>query len=229
MSRRSRSPGANACWASCWRASSCSAGCGATSWQRRRRSRWLLVGYASVGAAGVLALVMGVDYLTDPVDLGPLVLSIVGVAGFRVGASGAASARSAATPPVGASTARAAAARSSRRVHGAESPGGWAPPTAPLAGRSSGFAELARADSPRTRAERGWSSRRCPGRRAGPGRWSAAARGPQPAVPGAPRSPPPPAHRLRARRGRGPSRVCAHLGHRRIRPRPLMAPRSSPR
>lgn len=53
------------------------------AWQRGRRSRWVLAGYASVGAAGALALVMGVDYLTDwfdPVDLGPLVLSIVGAA-----------------------------------------------------------------------------------------------------------------------------------------------------
>ena len=51
--------------------------------QRRRRSRWAVAGYAGVGAAGVLALVMGVDYLTewfDPVDLGPLVLSLLGVA-----------------------------------------------------------------------------------------------------------------------------------------------------
>src|SRR5919106_842578 len=61
------------------------------AWQRRRRSRWVLVGYASVAAAGVLALVMGVDYLTDwfdPVDLGPLVLSIVGAA-FTLAALGA--------------------------------------------------------------------------------------------------------------------------------------------
>jgi hypothetical protein len=61
------------------------------AWQRRRRSRWVLAGYASVGAAGALALVMGVDYLTDwfdPVDLGPLVLSIVGAA-FTLAALGA--------------------------------------------------------------------------------------------------------------------------------------------
>ena len=53
------------------------------AWQRRRRSRWALTGYAGVGAAGALALVMGVDYLTDwldPVDLGPLVLAIAGAA-----------------------------------------------------------------------------------------------------------------------------------------------------
>ena len=49
--------------------------------QRRRRSRWVVAGYAGVAAAGMLALVMGVDYLTDwfdPVDLGPLVLSLLG-------------------------------------------------------------------------------------------------------------------------------------------------------
>jgi len=56
------------------------------AWQRSRRSRWVVVGYASVSAAAALGLVMGVDYLTDwfdPVDLGPLVLSIVG-AGFTL-------------------------------------------------------------------------------------------------------------------------------------------------
>jgi hypothetical protein len=61
------------------------------TWQRRRRSRCVLAGYAAVGAAGALALVMGVDYLTDwfdPVDLGPLVLSIVGAA-FTLTALGA--------------------------------------------------------------------------------------------------------------------------------------------
>lgn len=49
--------------------------------QRRRRSRSILAGYSSVGAAGSLALIMGVDYLTDlfdPVELGPLVLSLIG-------------------------------------------------------------------------------------------------------------------------------------------------------
>jgi hypothetical protein len=51
------------------------------AWQRKRRSRWALTGYAGVGAAGALAMVMGVDYATDwfdPVDLGPLVLAIAG-------------------------------------------------------------------------------------------------------------------------------------------------------
>jgi hypothetical protein len=60
-------------------------------WQRRRRSRWVLAGYASIGATAALALVMGVDYVTDwfdPVDLGPLVLSIVGAA-FTLVALGA--------------------------------------------------------------------------------------------------------------------------------------------
>jgi hypothetical protein len=61
------------------------------AWQRRRCSRWVLAGYASVSAAGVMAVLMGVDYLTDwfdPVDLGPLVLSIVGAA-FTLVALGA--------------------------------------------------------------------------------------------------------------------------------------------
>lgn len=57
------------------------------AWQRRRRSRWALTGYASVGASGALALIMGVDYGTDwfdPVDLGPLVLAIAGAAATLV-------------------------------------------------------------------------------------------------------------------------------------------------
>ena len=52
-------------------------------WQRRRRSRWALTGYAGVGAAGALALIMGLDYLTDWIDfvaLGPLALAIAGAA-----------------------------------------------------------------------------------------------------------------------------------------------------
>jgi hypothetical protein len=52
-------------------------------WQRRRRSRWALTGYAGVGAAGALALIMGVDYLTewiDPHDLGPLAIAAIGAA-----------------------------------------------------------------------------------------------------------------------------------------------------
>jgi hypothetical protein len=50
---------------------------------RRRRSRYYPVGMAFVGYAAVLALVMAADYLTDyfdPLDLGPLVLSLVGIA-----------------------------------------------------------------------------------------------------------------------------------------------------
>jgi flagellar biogenesis protein FliO len=49
---------------------------------RRRRSRYFLVGLAFVVYAAVLAVVMATDYLTDwfdPLDLGPLVLSMVGV------------------------------------------------------------------------------------------------------------------------------------------------------
>lgn len=55
--------------------------------QRRRRSRWVLTGYAGVGAAGALALVMGVDYLgewVDPTDLEPLVLAVAGTAATLV-------------------------------------------------------------------------------------------------------------------------------------------------
>jgi hypothetical protein len=49
---------------------------------RRRRSRYYPIGMAFVGYAAVLALVMAGDYLTDyfdPLDLGPLVLSLVGI------------------------------------------------------------------------------------------------------------------------------------------------------
>ena len=49
---------------------------------RRRRSRYYPVGMAFVGYAAVLAFVMAGDYLTDyfdPLDLGPLVLSLVGI------------------------------------------------------------------------------------------------------------------------------------------------------
>jgi hypothetical protein len=51
------------------------------AWLRRRGSRWLLAGIASVAAIAVLTLVMAVDYLTDYVDvtdLGVLVLAIAG-------------------------------------------------------------------------------------------------------------------------------------------------------
>ena len=49
---------------------------------RRRASRYYPVGLAVVGYAAVLAFVMACDYLTDyfdPLDLGPLVLSLVGI------------------------------------------------------------------------------------------------------------------------------------------------------
>lgn len=50
---------------------------------RRRGSRYLPLALAWVGAAAVLALVLGGDYVTDyvdPLELGPLVLSAAGVA-----------------------------------------------------------------------------------------------------------------------------------------------------
>jgi predicted DCC family thiol-disulfide oxidoreductase YuxK len=50
---------------------------------RRRGSRYLPLALAWVGAAAVLALVLAGDYVTDyvdPLELGPLVLSAVGVA-----------------------------------------------------------------------------------------------------------------------------------------------------
>jgi hypothetical protein len=50
---------------------------------RRRGSRYLPLGLAWVGFAAVLAFVMAGDYLTDyvdPLDLGPLVLALVGIA-----------------------------------------------------------------------------------------------------------------------------------------------------
>jgi hypothetical protein len=49
---------------------------------RRRRSRYFPVALAVVGSAGVLALVMAGDYITDyvdPVELGPLVLAVLGI------------------------------------------------------------------------------------------------------------------------------------------------------
>jgi flagellar biogenesis protein FliO len=50
---------------------------------RRRGSRYYAVGLAFVGYATVLAFAMAVDYLTDyfePLDLGPLVISLFGIA-----------------------------------------------------------------------------------------------------------------------------------------------------
>jgi hypothetical protein len=48
---------------------------------RRRRSRWLIAGFASVAAIALLALVMAIDYLTDYIEvteLGVLVLAAAG-------------------------------------------------------------------------------------------------------------------------------------------------------
>jgi hypothetical protein len=50
---------------------------------RRRRSRYLPVALAWIGFAAVLALVMAGDYVTDyvdPLDFGPLVLALAGIA-----------------------------------------------------------------------------------------------------------------------------------------------------
>lgn len=50
---------------------------------RNRRSRYLPAALAFVGFAAILAFVMATDYVTDyidPIDLGPLVLSVVGIA-----------------------------------------------------------------------------------------------------------------------------------------------------
>lgn len=49
---------------------------------RRRNSRWLALGFAAVGSAAVLSLLLAADYVTDYVDplgLGPLVLSLFGI------------------------------------------------------------------------------------------------------------------------------------------------------
>jgi hypothetical protein len=55
---------------------------------RRVGSRWLPLTFSVVGAATVLAFTMAGDYVTDyvdPLDLGPLVLSLVGIALTLVG------------------------------------------------------------------------------------------------------------------------------------------------
>ena len=55
---------------------------------RRSASRWFPLAFSAVGSATVLALVLAGDYVTDyvdPLDLGPLVLSLVGVAVTLVG------------------------------------------------------------------------------------------------------------------------------------------------
>ena len=49
---------------------------------RRTRSRYFPVALAVVASAGVLALIMAGDYITDyvdPVELGPLVLAVIGI------------------------------------------------------------------------------------------------------------------------------------------------------
>jgi len=49
---------------------------------RKRRSRYFPMGLAAVGFAAILALVMAGDYVTDyvdPLDIGPLVLAVVGI------------------------------------------------------------------------------------------------------------------------------------------------------
>jgi hypothetical protein len=49
---------------------------------RKRNSRYLPVGFAVVGSAAVLALVLASDYITDyvdPLDLGPLLLALFGI------------------------------------------------------------------------------------------------------------------------------------------------------
>jgi hypothetical protein len=54
---------------------------------RRRRSRYYPVAMAFVGYAAILALFMAADYLTDyfdPLELGPLVLSLFGIAATLV-------------------------------------------------------------------------------------------------------------------------------------------------
>jgi hypothetical protein len=54
---------------------------------RKRQSRYLPLAYALVGFTALQALVMAGDYLTDyidPLDLGPLVLSIFGIAATLV-------------------------------------------------------------------------------------------------------------------------------------------------
>lgn len=50
---------------------------------RRRGSRYFMVAIAVVAYAAILALVFAVDYITDyvdPLDLGPLVLALFGIA-----------------------------------------------------------------------------------------------------------------------------------------------------
>jgi hypothetical protein len=54
-----------------------------TSALRQRRSRFVPLGFASAGVGVITALVYATDYITDyidPLDLGPIVLSVVGAA-----------------------------------------------------------------------------------------------------------------------------------------------------
>lgn len=57
------------------------------AWLRRRRPRYLPLGFGAAATGAVLALVFATDYVTDyidPLDLGPIVLSLVGVAATLV-------------------------------------------------------------------------------------------------------------------------------------------------
>lgn len=59
-----------------------------TNAQRSRNSRYLSLGLSSVVAAAVMAVVFAVDYITDYVailDLGPIVLSLLGIAATIAG------------------------------------------------------------------------------------------------------------------------------------------------
>lgn len=54
---------------------------------RRRESRYLALGFAAAAVGAIMALVFAVDYVTDyvdPLDLGPFVLSVLGVAATLV-------------------------------------------------------------------------------------------------------------------------------------------------
>ena len=54
---------------------------------RRRESRYLALGFAAAAVGAIMALVFAIDYVTDyidPLDLGPFVLSLLGVAATLV-------------------------------------------------------------------------------------------------------------------------------------------------
>lgn len=83
----SSAAGRDRLWAFLVRLAFVSASLGASFWllsaMRRRGSRYLAVGIAAVAASTLTAFVMAGDYLTDyfdVTDLGPLVLSLLGVA-----------------------------------------------------------------------------------------------------------------------------------------------------